>query len=516
VLAVAGFCLTLLWNRSLRKEIECCRYVEDQLQRLADNTPGVIFRYQLRADGSDQLLYVSPASWELWELAPETIMQDPETLKQLIAAEDLERLHQSLDHSADTLDPWATEWQARTPSGRQMWMQLIAKPQPQANGSIIWDGLVLDITERIHNEAYRQQAEQALRESERRYRQVVEAQSDFILRSRPDTTITFANEALCRALGITPNEIIGKRWRDLANPEDLEEGAFQGLARLTPDRPRFFAENRDMRADGQVGWTHWLNQGIFDDQGNLVEIQSVGRDITALKLAEQAARESENRYRLVAENISDLVCLNDLEGYYLYVSPSCKTELGYEPDELIGHTFYEFIHPDERDQFRQGIHQRIIQGEAVPAFTHRVRTKAGDYRWVETLANPILDTTGKVTQFQSTSRDVTDRVRIERQLRHAALHDSLTGLPNRSLLMERLGAVIQRSQESLNQKSALLFLDLDQFKVINDSLGHLTGDQLLVWVADKLSQVVRMRAINDWRLRSAAAVAASPSGDDIP
>ena len=106
--------------------------------------------------------------------------------------------------------------------------------------------------------------------------------------------------------------------------------------------------------------------------------------------------------------------------------------------------------------------------------------------------NPILDSSGQVSQFQTTSRDVTDRVQVEQQLRRAALNDSLTGLPNRSVLMERLGAVIKQNSQHPHQKSALLFLDLDQFKVINDSLGHLTGDQLLVWVAHKLTQVVRI------------------------
>ncbi len=311
--------------------------------------------------------------------------------------------------------------------------------------------------ERIRNEAYRHQAEQALRDSERRYRQVVETQSDFILRSRPDTTITFANEALCCALGVTSAEIVGKRWRDLANPEDLQEDAFASLAQLTPARPRFLAEKRDQRANGELGWTQWLNQGIFDDQGRLIEIQSVGRDITALKLAEQAARESENRYRLVAENISDLVCPNSLEGQYLYVSPSIKTQLGYDSEELIGQTFYELIHPDEQDLLRRDIHQRVIDGEAISPFTHRLRSKFGEYLWVETLVNPIFDESGTVTQFQTTSRDVTDRVRIKHQLRNAALHDSLTGLPNRTVLMERLGAVIEQNRHHDQPLSALLF-----------------------------------------------------------
>jgi diguanylate cyclase (GGDEF)-like protein/PAS domain S-box-containing protein len=621
----SGLLISLMWNQRLRQATKQRHHVEEQLQSLADNMPGVIFQFQRWGNGAIHIRYLSSGTAELWELSPEALKADPEILKQLIHLDDLPRIQQSLIQSAQTLTPWKDKCQAVTPSGRTMWMQVIAKPQAQADGSVIWDGLVLDVTEtkrqedqrqameaslrqseatlrqilkaipdlllwtrpdgtcigisagqelenlmtddlnlgssqydllppelipqrteafrqalatgevqvyeqelhlkgihqyeevrvvpvepdllliivrdisdrkrreveRIQNEAYRQQAEQALRDSERRYRQVVEAQTDFILRSRPDTTITFANEALCRVLGKQPEEVIGKRWQDLAVPDDLEDDAFKSLARLTPDQPRFFAENRDRRADGQMGWTQWLNQGIFDAQGNLVEIQSVGRDITDLKLAERAARESESRYRLVAENISDLVCLNDLEGRYTYVSPSCKTLLGYDPAELIGHTPYEFIHPEDQARARREVQNTAVQGQTPRPFINRARKKSGEYIWVETLVKPILTPAGQVTQFQTTARDVTDRIQIENQLRHAALHDALTGLPNRSVLMARLEEVIGCHHSQDQYQSALLFLDLDQFKVINDSLGHLTGDRLLVWVADKLSQVVR-------------------------
>jgi diguanylate cyclase (GGDEF)-like protein/PAS domain S-box-containing protein len=498
LLGSAGLVIFLLWNHSLRQEIQQRRHVEDQLQRLAENTPGVIFRFQRDADGAHRLLYVSPGALNLWELTPEELIDNPECLRPLIPPEDLEKLDQSLQASAQNLDPWTDAWRVTTPSGRQVWMQLAAKPQPLPGGSIIWDGLVLDVTDRKQEEAERQAIETSLRQSEATVRQILAAIPDLLLWTRPDGICVGVSEGQDLENLFSEDFNLGSNQYDLLPPE------------LIPQRQAAF---RQALATGEVQvYEQELNIGGIHqyEEVRVVPVEPdlllvIVRDISDRKRreierihneayrqqAEQALRDSENRYRLVAENISDLVCLYDLEGRYTYVSPSCKTLLGYDPEELLGLTPYDFIHPDDQAQARQEIHDLAARGDIPRPFINRARTKTGEYIWVETLVKPILNEAGQVTQFQTTARDVTDRIRVENQLRHAALHDALTGLPNRSVLMERLAEVIERSQDDAQEQSALLFLDLDQFKVINDSLGHLTGDQLLVWVANKLSQVVR-------------------------
>lgn len=178
------------------------------------------------------------------------------------------------------------------------------------------------------------QLQEALSQSENRYRHIVEQQTDFIIRSNPDTTITFVNEALCVALGCQPEEIIGKKWLDFTTTEDLETTLVK-ITQLTPENPDFTRENRDNRSNGEKSWTQWINQGIFNENGQLIEIQSVGRDITEQKIAELALKKSEARFQQIALSSPGVIyiLLSDSEAIELIIEIQ-DSGVGIENDQI--------------------------------------------------------------------------------------------------------------------------------------------------------------------------------------
>jgi diguanylate cyclase (GGDEF)-like protein/PAS domain S-box-containing protein len=200
-------------------------------------------------------------------------------------------------------------------------------------------------------------------------------------------------------------------------------------------------------------------------------------------------RSSEERFRSLVQNASDIITVVDLEGIVVYESPSVERILGYEHEALVGTPILDMMHPDDKQASITFFLEAAKTGEVTAPVRWRVRHADGSWRYVETIYKNLADDPN-VGGMLLTTRDVTDRKELEDQLAHRAFHDALTGLPNRSLFTDRVEHALARRVREPG-RIAVLFLDVDDFKTVNDSLGHAAGDELLVAVAKRIDACLR-------------------------
>lgn len=205
----------------------------------------------------------------------------------------------------------------------------------------------------------------------------------------------------------------------------------------------------------------------------------------------EAEAETNRMYRLLAENLTDMVMVTDPQGLITYVSPAGKHMLGWTQEEMLGKPILSFLYADDEDEARQHL-GRLREGAGIHTFEHRLRCADGSYIWVESAVRSIVDSrTNEVIEFQATTRDISERKPLQEQLERLAREDPLTGLNNRRQFNETLTRELARASRS-GEPCAVLLIDIDHFKPINDSYGHLTGDRVLRRVGDALSSRMRV------------------------
>jgi PAS domain S-box-containing protein len=255
----------------------------------------------------------------------------------------------------------------------------------------------------------------ALRESEARIRTIVEQQTEMVCRYRPDTTLTFVNASYARAFGREASELVGMRFLELAPPSERERIEAY-LAGFTPTDNLRHNEYRMHISRGQTQVQLWTDRAFFDEEGRLVEFQSVGRDVTQQRAAELALRDSEARYRLLAENALDVITQHTLDGRYVYVSPSISALSGWSGRDLLGHSPYEWIHPDDQALVRER-HLQSLHAPQPVLMTYRIRRSDGRWMWLETNVRRVEGGNGAEATLVAVSRDVNERMERERKLR---------------------------------------------------------------------------------------------------
>jgi len=354
---------------NLKEAEDALRERDIQFTKLFSWVPGMIYQFTKRPDGSYCMPFTTDAIRDIFGCSPQDVREDFSPIAKAILAEDFDRVIDSIERSAGDLTVWSCEYRVQIPGKSIRWISGNSTPEKLPDGSITWHGFNTDITER-------KQMEESIRQSEGRYRTILEEMADSYYEVDLAGNFTFVNDTMCRELGYSRNELVGASFRINVVKED------------------------------------------------------------------------------------------------------------------VGHIYQSFA-----QIYKTGNPKRDI--------AYRILHRDGTMRFVENSAFPMHNREGVIIGFRGIGRDVTERKRNEEKIQYLATHDFLTGLPNRMMFGHLLHQAVQTAKRYQKQ-FAVLFIDLDGFKEINDRMGHEAGDALLQEIASRLKNNLR-----------AADVAARMGGDEF-
>ena len=334
----------------------------------------------------------------------------------------------------------------------------------------------------------RQRSEESLRQSEARFRSLAEtsAAAVFIFEGE---RVRYVNPALESITGYSADELLARPLSELALPEHGEM-LRQRAASLGPGASPSRFELKIATRRGPHRWVDVTLAPVEID--GLTWAMATAFDVTDHKLAEDAVRESERRLRDMLETVRLASLLLDSEGNVTFCNDYLLELLGLEQEQILGRNWFEqCLPPEQREAALARFREEMAAGAPSPHQEGTVLTTHGERRLLAWSSTLLKDLEGRPVGTASLGVDMTEQKRAESKLLHDAMHDALTGLPNRALFMDRLGGAMARAKRRPAYQFAVVFLDVDRFKVVNDSLGHLMGDQLLVEIGRRLEGCLR-------------------------
>lgn len=339
----------------------------------------------------------------------------------------------------------------------------------------------------------RKRAEKDLQKEKMRAEQYLHTAGSLILALGPSGDVRLINRQACRVLGYSEEEIQGGMWSELCLAPTARESFSRLFTRLFEESLMEIdqLELTVITKEGEERVISWSVQPLKKGKW-VVQILLSGIDVTERKRAEAALAKSDERYALATRAAKVGVWDWDLLTQEMFIDPHLKEALGFTEEEMPNEpeAWRNQLHEDDRKNVWHSIERCLHQDQDYCEVEHRMVCKNGSVRWFITRAQAARDALGKVVRLTGTDTDITDLKQAEMHIEHMATHDFLTGLPNRLLLLDRLRVGLANARRT-SDIVAVLFLDLDGFKPINDAWGHDSGDEVLQLVAHRLQATFR-------------------------
>ncbi len=374
---------------------------EERIRTIGDNLQGAQL-YQLRVapDGGAMFTYVSSKVEELHEYKPEDVLKDVSLLFKRVHPADVNEWKKLTKKSIRELSTYDHTVRIVRKSGEIRWHRMISKPQKMDDGSVLFDGVEIDVTER-------NRAEKALREREEKYRLLFNMGVNAMFLVDDNTTqILECNNKASQLFGYSSQELLSMKMADLSTtPEATRRACQENVSK----KERVYKKKDGSFISVDITSEH------FCLANRAVHISAI-RDITEKKQAEKALRQKTKLLQNIIDTTSDLVAVTDLEGNFKFIGPSHRF-LGYDPDSLVGRNVMELVHPDDYQEAATAFAEFLANREDGRKVEYRYRRADGDYLWFETVGKFILDDAGNPKEILFSSRDFTAHKRAEGELK---------------------------------------------------------------------------------------------------
>ncbi len=465
----------------------------DFIEKITAHAPALLYQFRLRADGTSHFPFVSQAINQVFEVRSHEVMADASRAFERVHRDDIAGLWASIQVSAKNLTAWREEFRVVLSSGATLWLYAESTPERREDGATVWTGAITDITERRRQLDELEKTRAMMAEQTRNLWIALDNMSQGILTMDANAKIIQYNQRLLELLEIDPSVMEGFEDGTELMEFQRQRGDFGTEYSWIDTAARPLMVGQPVHGGPEYYLRKTRSGGTLEVKSRALPDGGVVRtfaDVTHFVEAQNALFKSESRFRSLTQLSSDWFWEQDENFRFVKMVGETFTSGTFPEANFIGKVRWETNVLGVSDEQWEDHKQALESHQIFRNFEFQRKDAQDKLHWISISGMPVYDADGGFRGYRGVGREVTEQKQREDESLRLAFYDTLTGLPNRRLLLDRLAQAMVTSGRSQRQ-CALLFIDLDNFKDLNDTLGHDVGDQLLEKVANRLVTCIR-------------------------